>query len=104
MKTIHVDIGQRLYIVASMKLNGNPAAVTNEHTVAANMVPGNGGSLIPMTATIEDGKAHILYDTVGLSPGTYYMDARITHPDLGDNWTGRIQIEARKPITPPSPR
>lgn len=57
-----------------------------------------------MNPTIDDqGRAVIAYDTVHLSPGTYYFDIRFTSGGA-DQITPEITLVVNGTVTPPSPR
>jgi len=99
--------GKTLGILATPRdAAGAPIIIDETWTVAAAIAPATATTgEIEMPATItEDGKISILFDTVSLTAGNYVADIRLTHPATGDDWTEKIAIAIREPVTKPTPR
>ena len=62
------------------------------------------GDIIDLEPVIDNDEIRVDYDTIGLSPGRYQMDIRITVQTGYDQWSEKVIVSITKGISPPSAR
>jgi hypothetical protein len=106
-ESITLNRSERLRITYTPKLDGATVPVDGDWShEAAISRDAAGARRVAVVPTSVDGSARVSvnYDTVGLTPGTYWFQLRITAPGQDDAYTFRRQLVIHPIIPNPSPR